>query len=467
MCMTATICWCVGSCFLCGAMFSGLFGALMIPAVADWTYTYAQENLNGIPFTVVSTAVLVRHFAYCAGDYLGCVKQEAADQAAKVYGWENGIAVMPLSALGIYEAPLYFSHAQYRNVTYNPTAGRPSDALFLSKMSNLPEGVLASENMLLHLDTGTAEHTARRKLLADAMPSFAYDHVGPALMIPPGVTANAAAVFGHGLFGLRYKALKRAVFDTIGLNLFNGLFGVDISEHLEAHFEYDGLIAPVALGAPVTASQGKRLAEIRAPILAKMKASKVGKEFMDLAEERGMNKEQRIGELQWIIMFAGYGGTGNLAFETVKHVLKKPAEYVKLFRSNPEAFMLEAARFYPPVGGMNPMAVTKPMEHKLLGGKRSLKLGDRDKGICLTSNANMDPQVFKDPKAFRPGRENALRLMSWNNELGDFRECASVAGCPEAPRTCPGAHFSLRVATKTVEFFIGGIEEALKTRNEL
>lgn len=439
----------------------------MIPSVADWTYTYAQENLHGVPFTVVSTAVLVRHFAFCAGDYLGCVKQEAADDAAMVYGWENGIAVMPLSRFGIHEAPLYFSHAQYRNVTYNPTAGRPSDALFLSTMASLPEGVLSSENMLLHLDTGNAEHTARRKLIADGVPSLAYDHVGPALLIPPGVTADSAAVFGHGLFGLRYKALKRAVFDTIGLNLFNGMFGVDITENLAEHFEYDGLIAPVALGAPVTGAQGKRLAAIRAPIMAKLQASKVGQAFMALAQEQGMNKEQRIGELLWIAMFAGYGGTGNLAFETVKHVLKNPAVYVKLFRSNPEAFMLEAARFYPPVGGMNPMAVTKPVEHKLLGGKRILKVSNRDKGICLTSNANMDPQMFESPKEFRPGRANALRLMTWNNELGDFRKCSSVAGCPEAPRTCPGAHFSLRVATKTVEFFVAGIEEALKQKNEL
>merc|ERR1740130_1041468 len=115
-------------------------------------YTFTNTHLSGVPFTVGSTLVLVRHFAYCAGDYLGCVKQEAADDAAMVYGWKDGIAVMPLPRFGIHEAPLYFSHAQYRNVTYNPTAGRPSDALFLSTMSSLPEGVMASENMLLHLD---------------------------------------------------------------------------------------------------------------------------------------------------------------------------------------------------------------------------------------------------------------------------------------------------------------------------
>ena len=85
------------------------------------------------------------------------------------------------------------------------------------------------------------------------------------------------------------------------------------------------------------------------------------------------------------------------------------------------------------------MAVTKPEELTLLGGEKQLKLNNRDPGVCFTSNANIDPNVFDNPLEFRPGRDNALRLLTWNNELGDFRKCPTVAGCPEAPRTCPGA----------------------------
>merc|ERR1712080_222737 len=155
----------------------------------------------------------------------------------------------------------------------------------------------------------------------------------------------------------------------------------------------------MALGVPVTVKQGARLTEIRKPIYAKIVASEVGKNFMALARERGMNAEERLTEMQWIASFAGYGGTGNLAFETVKHVLKSPAEYVELFRSDPDAFMLESARLYPPVAGMNPMAVTTPREIMLDNG-RSLKLEDRMPGLIFTSNANMDPLVFEDPKAF-------------------------------------------------------------------
>jgi hypothetical protein len=439
----------------------------MIPPIADSVYSYVNYNLHGVPYAVFNTLIMVRHFAYCAGDYLGCVKQEAAEGMAKVYGWEGGVGIMSALSLHENEVPLYFSHAQYKNVTHNPTAGRPDDTLFLSPMANLPQGVLASPDMLLHLDTGAPEHVARRRLLADALPSLAIDHVGPALLTPPGVSPSDATVFGHGLFGFRYRSLKRSVFDTIGLNLFNGLFGIDVADNLADMFEHDELIAPVALGAPLTGSQGKKIAEIRSKILAKLLTGKIGKDFLAQAKNRTMNANDRIGEVLWIALFAGYGGTGNLAFETVKHILKKPPVYVKLFRKDKDAFMLEAARFYPPVGGMNPFAITKPEVLKLIGGRRILKLNDRSKGMCLTSNANMDPAVFTEPHAFRPGRPNSLRLMSWNNELGEFRKCATVAGCPEAPRTCPGAHFSLRLATKVVEFFVAGIEKALKERNEL
>merc|ERR1711879_1072391 len=108
--------------------------------------------------------------------------------------------------------------------------------------------------------------------------------------------------------------------------------------------------------------------------------------------------------------------------------------------------MLEAARHHPPVGGMNPIAVPS-QEIKLSNGK-ALKVSDRQAGIIFTSTSNFDPSVFAEPEEFRPGRENALRVLSWNNEVGDFRKCETVAGCPEAPRGCPGMRMSLRLVTK-------------------
>merc|ERR1719230_113023 len=136
------------------------------------------------------------------------------------------------------------------------------------------------------------------------------------------------------------------------------------------------MIAPVALGIPYTDKQAKRIASIREKILVKVKESAVGKRYLALASERGWNPDERLGEILWVSMFAAYGGTGNLAFETVKLILKKPAKYVKLFRKDEEAFMLEAARHLPPVGGMNPFAVTKEEEVHLIG-KKKLRMNSR------------------------------------------------------------------------------------------
>lgn len=436
------------------------FMLLFIPSVEDAAYNFVNNNLSGYPFAIGSIACIARHFVVCAGDYIGCVKQEASQDTSMTYTWQDGKGVMPLLSLGYTEALLHFSHAEYKKVAYDPKAGRPKDALFLSQMSKLPEGVMTAPDLLLNVDTGSAEHKARRTLLADMVPSLRFTHKGKELVVPPTVSASHAAVFGHPLFGLRHKTLKRSVFDMVGVNLYWGLFGIDITRELDMHYEHDALIAPVALGAPVSVAQGKRLAEIKSALMAKLNASIIGKNFVEVANEQGMNGQDRLHELLWIASFAGYGGTGNLAFYTMKHILKEPAKYVKLFRSDSEAFILEAARFYPPVGGMNPFAATKARTVKFANG-RTLDVKEGDPGIIFTSNANMDPQVFDEPEVFRPGRSNALRLLSWNNEVGDFRKCNDVAGCPEAPRACPGTHFSIRLVTKVVSFFVGGIEKAL------
>jgi len=448
------------------------FGALFHPSVEDATFKWVNDNLSGLPFVIGNYVLIIRHFAFCAGDYIGCVKQESSQNFGMTFGWKDGKGVMPLLSLGSYESPVHFSHAEYKKIAYDPKAGRPSWALFTSLISKLPEGVMTSPDLMIQFDTGSAEHTARRQLLSDGVPALAFDHVGPAMVVPPGVSASDAAVFGHPLSGLQPfllatplgGKLKRSVFDMLALNLYKGMFGIDITTELDAHAEHDGMIAGVALGTPLTAAQGKRLAEIKQLIMDKMLVSDVGKSFMAIAKERGMNGPERLHELLWIASFAGYGGSGNLCFYTVKHVLKKPAEYVKLFRSNPEAFVLESARLYPPVAGMNPFAVRKEETMKFANG-RTLHVKNDTAGLIFTSNANMDPQVFDEPDEFRPGRDHALKVLSWNNEVGDFRKCATPAGCPEAPRACPGMHLSIRLVIKVVEFFVGGIEKGLGLPN--
>ena len=75
----------------------------------------------------------------------------------------------------------------------------------------------------------------------------------------------------------------------------------------------------------------------------------------------------------------------------------------------------------------------------------------------IWQGSNKDPSLFEEPLAFRPGRKNALRLLTWNNELRDIRACPTAAGCDAAPRGCMGTHLSLRVATAVVEFFVSGL----------
>eukprot|EP01052_Picozoa_sp_SAG31_P025489 SAG31_NODE_2236_length_6119_cov_15.764784_7_plen_90_part_00 len=86
-----------------------------------------------------------------------------------------------------------------------------------------------------------------------------------------------------------------------------------------------------------------------------------------------------------------------------------------------------------------------------------------------STGANTDPTVFGDDATdFNPSRENLERIMTWNNEIGAIRTCATAAGCEVAPRGCPGTHLALRISTAVVEFFVEGIEAgAYKDTKEL
>mmetsp|Transcript_74319 Transcript_74319/g.193613 ORF Transcript_74319/g.193613 Transcript_74319/m.193613 type:complete len:475 (+) Transcript_74319:71-1495(+) len=444
-----------------------ILGLLCVPTIEDAFASFAYANLRGFPLMIAGSMVTIRHFTYCMGDYLGCVKKEAADDLVMMFSWENGIGnfvPFSMSALkqGRLEMPIHFSHATYRAIAHDPKAGRPRDYFVFSHKSDLPAGTLpdGEPDILLNFDTGSPEHTARRKLIGDMLPSLKFKRkVVPEFKVPPGVEAKAAVHQLGALEKVTGGALKRQVFDLVGYNVFWQLFGVDIGEHLADHFVYDATLAPGVLGFPLFGFQGAKLQEIRAKIHAKVASGDIAKAFVAEAKERGMDGEKRLSEMVWIAMFAGYGGTGNLAFSTVQHVLLDPAKYVPLYRNDPKAFMLEAARLYPPVAGMNPVAYRKATEHKLANGV-VLKPQPGDIAVILSSGSNMDPNVFKEPHAFRPGRPNATKLLSWNNELDAFASCDSVAGCAAAPRGCPGTWLSLHVATEAVGFFVGGLEAA-------
>lgn len=438
---------------------------LMVPSIEDAYAKAVYTALGGWPLIVASSAITVRHFAYCFGDYLGCIKQEFADDLVHVYTWENGIGKMvgwspSFLWRGHRVLPVFFSHAAYRNFTHDPKAGRSPDCFVFVCKPDVPEGVLPEEehNILLNLDTGSPEHTARRQLIADTLPALAQTApTRKAVKVPTTSPSAYRVLFMKEEGPLRHR-LKRVVFDIVGYNVFLELFGVDIQDLLEDHYEYDKIFAPGVIGAPVMKWQGKRLAAIRRKIQAKVEAGPVAKRFQEVARERGMDPVKRLSEVVWIAMFAGYGGTGNLAFETLKMILTDSERFVPLFRRDPRAFMLEAARLHPPVGGMNPSAIRVARKHVLATGE-TLEMKPGDVAMTLSSGANVDPQVFEDPREFKPGRANAARLLSWNNEPAEFATCESVAGCPAAPRACPGTWLSLRIATATVDLFVQFLED--------
>ncbi|CAE8736853.1 unnamed protein product [Polarella glacialis] len=470
MCVTMCACglvWC--TCALLATLLAS-FGLIMVPGIEQAASRLVFTHLSGKSLTIAGNVITARHFTYCLGDYLGCVKDEAARDMVNSFTWETGIGeFVPSSPSQLMNGdgvlPLHFSHAAYRDVAYDLLAGRPPDMFVFSNKTSLPAGVMPDfePDILLNLDTGSEEHANRRKLIAEMLPALAKvrssgdEH----FRVPTGVEASAAAISGAAMGGL-----KRKVFDTVGYNLFDWLFEVNVENELAELFEYDGTLAPIVLGIPAMSFQGRRMAEIRMKIFYKVTRSRVGKAFMRAADDRGMDGEKRLSEMVWIAMFAGYGGSSNLAFETIKRILTDPGKYTVLFRSDPKAFMLEAARLHPPVGGMNPMAYRKETYHKLATGK-TIKVEAGQIGIIFSSAANKDPQVFRDPYNFVPGRENAERLLSWNNEWGDFSRCSTVAGCPEAPRGCPGTFLSMRLVTATVDFFVGGIEGGLPLKQEL
>ena len=75
------------------------------------------------------------------------------------------------------------------------------------------------------------------------------------------------------------------------------------------------------------------------------------------------------------------------------------------------------------VARRNPFKVTEDVTRSFRTGRsHTAKAGDF--GTLTTSGANVDPAIFgSDANEFRPGRENADRLLTWNNELRDIRSC--------------------------------------------
>lgn len=238
-----------------------------------------------------------------------------------------------------------------------------------------------------------------------------------------------------GLYASPWHSDPNVAFHLVGLNLFHMLFGVDVSEHLAALNEYDGLLAPAVLGIFRGEDNAARLAEIRAQLEDLVLNAEIGKRYIaavdaDATMGRG---EDRLKEMLFVAQFAGYAGTGTLTSRTIKHIQTDPAKYIPMFRQNKEAFMLEAARLFPPVAGMNfyviPEATTRTFG---AGITHTAQAGDF--GIIHSTGANRDPTFWgDDADEFKPGRPNAQKLMSVDLDSGTTLELGCRCRVPACP----------------------------------
>ena len=92
---------------MCIFLAMGLFGLLLIPSVESEVVRLSNTHLTGRALGVANTVILVRHFCFCLGDYLGCMKNLAIDDLVSVYGCEAGVGSAPLLSLGVPEAHVH------------------------------------------------------------------------------------------------------------------------------------------------------------------------------------------------------------------------------------------------------------------------------------------------------------------------------------------------------------------------
>eukprot|EP00929_Paragymnodinium_shiwhaense_P034296 TRINITY_DN18683_c0_g1_i1.p1 TRINITY_DN18683_c0_g1~~TRINITY_DN18683_c0_g1_i1.p1 ORF type:complete len:485 (-),score=95.74 TRINITY_DN18683_c0_g1_i1:366-1820(-) len=372
--------------------------------------------------------------------------------------------------------------AAIREIAYDPKLTRSKDIVIAVNTTTIPEEIreLALPGIwpiVIQLNTDDPRRVKHRKFWAENLPALAEvpDSEMPAFRIPKGVVSKDFRDY-------------HAIFAAIAENYFRHLFGTEVDwsgAEIEAYrdaqmnfiggtatkgIQYKnalaGAVFSVFIGNPA-----EILAEKRKHLEEQIFSTERAKKFIAQAHEEGiLDGKAELRHFIFGLAFAGLLGAPQMAEAIINMIASNPKFYVPLFRKDPEAFMLEAARWQVTVGGM---IFLHNKEHKFTFNGKEHTEQPGDYGVTWNAGHNLDPAIFggpnKDPeyaKKFIPGRENADRLMTWNNELRDVRKCGHAAGCSEAPRPCPGIHLSRRVLRQTIEFFIGGFEEELKAKQQ-
>jgi len=446
-----------------------LFLALFV-FVNPFEHGVAHVNnkfFSGKTFAIVNVLSVAKSLLWhCAGDMKGCAYNEIFVEAlARDYGWAAPGVAYQTDMSGTVQSN-YFSHAAVKRVAHDPKMKRASYTFVMGNGTKMVENGFFDAPILpsmLNLATDDPERLLRRDLIAEMI--VATEQAPPHGKIakfttPAFINVSAALDF------VDTGTTSAPVYQMVWYNLFNMAFGIqlDMPELLMIQDWLDVLNPCIVNDKLCPYDQGPRVYEITKHFSERLMASDVGRAFLAKAAEKGMDGPLRLYELTVVFLFAGCGGTGGLAWQTVHHLLHAPLgayspEQVEQCVSDPAAVILEGARKFPPVLGINPFVYREDKQFTVGNGRTVIETAGQF-GLMSTNGANHDPAVFGGPESsqeyamqWKPGRENAEKIMTWGNELAATKTCPTAAGCAAAPRPCPGAHLALRLGEKVMQHF--------------
>jgi cytochrome P450 len=388
--------------------------------------------------TIVSTIL------GCHGDYGVCGRKEFAYFFDRLTGTTPGYA----PGIGHFKF-MIINNEEYIKAIYDTQLQRSPDVFIAAQLAKITPGIIPS-NTMLNLNTDDPERVKRRALISEAFAALKRHPTRPSLIVPSWASVNAD---------------DDIIVRLTALNIFKWMFDIELDDmHVDMLMEFQKVTGPIALGLSTgSVEQAESIKRIYTAMEAKVAASETGQRFMTLASEKGMNTTERLHELTAVLMFAGVGGTSSYTVSTIKLLRSNPERYVPLYLANKSAFLKEAARLYPPVGGLAIVARegrSVPMSGDLAGLNLTFTPGEI--GGAWIPSANTDPAVFGGAErsatyaqSFDPQRDNLNKIMTWNGMLDDIERGFAPPGTPgHAPRACPGAIFALQMCEKLVDYFL-------------
>merc|ERR1712176_1321144 len=117
---------------------------------------------------------------------------------------------------------------------------------------------------------------------------------------------------------------------------------------------------------------------------------------MEAVFERGLkDPEMRLREVLFVSLFFGVGGTRDQVAAAL-YIIRKDKHLLSSFWKDPRAFVVEAARLYPGVGGMD-IVLRSNASTTTLGNGRVVQTRAGDRVVVWTAAGNRDPNVFGGP----------------------------------------------------------------------